>query len=76
MFINDVISCTALDHGNERAVAPSCWKNLYSISSVKFLKSGARICPWFHSEYVVSEMKVGLIIIVALTAHHNQILMS
>jgi len=66
----------ALDHGNEWAVAPSCWKNLYSFSLLKFQKSGARICPWRPSERVVSEMKVDLIILVALTAHHSPFLTS
>ena len=66
----------SLDHGNERSVAPSCWKNLYSFSLLKFLKSGARICPWRPSECVVSEMKLGLIVLVVLTAHNCPILTS
>jgi hypothetical protein len=38
--------------------------------NLQVLKSGARICPWCLPEWVVFEVKVGLVILVALTAHH------
>jgi hypothetical protein len=55
--------------------APSGWKKIYSISSLKSTKNGSRDCPFNPSQFIVFK-ELGLIMHVALTAHHTPTLMS
>jgi hypothetical protein len=55
-----------------QAAAPSSAKKLQSASSSpKFSRNVARIYSIYLSEFVVSLKETGLIIIVALAAHHT-----
>lgn len=54
-------------------IAPSCWKNPYSLSSSPtFPKSIVKICPKYVSEFPVSKSKVGLTVDFTLMTHHIQ----
>jgi len=54
--------------------ALSCRKDLYLfLSSLRFSKSGVRICPVYLSEFTMFEKVNSLIIFVVLTAHHTPI---
>jgi hypothetical protein len=57
------------------AVPPADWKKMYSISSLKSPKNGSRDCPFYSSSFIVFK-EMGLIMHVALTAHHTPTLMS
>jgi hypothetical protein len=48
---------------------------MYSLSLLKSPKNGGENCPMYHSEFIEFE-EMGLIMYVALTAHHTPILMS
>jgi hypothetical protein len=54
-----------------RTVAPSCWKNPHLFSSLPILKNCARVRPLYPSEVTVCGNRRGLIVLVALRAHHT-----
>lgn len=54
-------------------IAPSCWKNPYSLSSSPtFSKSIVKICLKCVSEFPVSKSKVGLNVHFTLMTHNTQ----
>lgn len=58
-------------------IAPSCWKNPYSLSSSStFSKSTVKICPKYVSEFPVFKSKVGLTVHFTLMTHHTQTVVS